>query len=85
MTYAARPSEFVPCFGDTPATRRAAAGRVAATRASLLRRIFDAIFDSRLQHAEREVVRYLERTGGRLTDDIERRITDRFVTGGWRD
>ena len=79
MTYAARPSEFVPCLGE-----HAAGGRVAANRPGILRRLLDAVYLSRQKQAEREVVRYLEGTGGRLTDDIELRITDRLVTGQWR-
>jgi len=39
--------------------------------------------DSRRRHAEREVVRFLGRTGGRLTDDIERQITERLWTSDW--
>jgi hypothetical protein len=80
MTYAARPSEFVPCYG---APRDA--GRTSVPPGpGLLRRLLDAVFESRQRQAEREVIGYLERTGGRFTDDIERRITDRFVTGQWR-
>jgi hypothetical protein len=79
MTYAARPSEFVPCLGQ-----HAAGGRVAAKRPGILRRLLEAVYISRQKQAEREVARYFEGTGGRLTDDIEWRITDRFVTGQWR-
>src|ERR1700716_695165 len=62
MTYAARPSEFVPCL-----RQHAAGGRVAAKRPGILRRLLDAVYISRQQQAEREVVRYLEGTGGRPT------------------
>jgi hypothetical protein len=79
MTYAARPSEFVACPGQ-----HAAGGRVAANRPGLLRRLLEAVFISRQRQAEREVIGYLEPTGGRFTDDIERRITERFVAGQWR-
>ena len=79
MTYAARPSEFVPCLGQ-----HAAAGRGAAKRPGILRRLLEAVYISRQKQAEREVVRYLEGTGGRFTDDIDRRITERLVTGQWR-
>ena len=54
-----------------------------ASRRGLLRRFYDAVMDSRRRHAEREVVRFLGRTGGRLTDDIERQITERLWTSGW--
>jgi hypothetical protein len=88
MTYAPRPHEFVPLF-EAPAAlgrRPAALGRrpVAAPRRGLLRRIFGGIFESREEQAERNAARYIARTGGRLTDEIERQITDRIIGGnGW--
>jgi len=39
---------------------------------------------SRQRQAERAVAAYLETTGGRFTDDIERRVTERLITGEWR-
>lgn len=78
MSYIARPNEFIPC-GDSRPVHRAA-----ARRRGLLRRIYDAIYWSRQTQAERVVAAYLESTGGRFTDDIERRITERLVTGEWR-
>jgi hypothetical protein len=80
MTYAARPSEFVPCHENPPADR---AGR-AVRRRGLLRRIYDRVLESRERQAEREIAAYLESTGGRFTDSIERRLTDRLVSGNWR-
>jgi hypothetical protein len=79
MTYAVRPSEFVPCQ-ECPTAERVGAAR----RPGLLRRIFDALLQSRQTQAERMVVAYLEHTGGRFTDDIERRLTDRLMSGDWR-
>jgi len=78
MSYAPRPSEFLHC-------RESQAPR-GAVRAGpgLLRRIFDAIFQSRQKQAERMVAAYLERTGGRFTDAIERQLTDRLISGDWR-
>ena len=78
MTYVARPSEFIPCGETRPADRGV------ARRPGLLRRIFDAVYRSRQTQAEREIVAYLQSTGGRFTDDIERRLTDRLITGKWR-
>lgn len=80
MTYAARPSEFVPCRPTASADLRPTIGR----RRGLLRRIVDALFESREKQAERAVAAYLESTGGRFTDAIERRLTDRLVSGDWR-
>ncbi len=79
MTYAVRPSEFVPCSGSDASDRRG----VDARRPGLLRRIYDAVIDSREKQAERVVIDYLERSGGRFTDDIERRLTQRLVSGEW--
>ena len=76
MTYAAHPREFVACASATPA-------RPVARRRGVLARIFDAVFESRMKHAERDIARYLERTGGRMTDDLERRMTQRLLTGDW--
>ena len=39
-----------------------------------LRRIGDAVLDSRQRQADREITRFLAGSGGRLTDDIERRM-----------
>jgi hypothetical protein len=55
----------------------------AAPRKGLLRRFYEAVMDSRRQHAERDIARLLGRSGGRLTDDIERQITERISTGDW--
>jgi len=53
-----------------------------APRVGLWQRFLNGIFDAN-QQAEVEVARYLEHNGGRFTDDIERRIIERFVTGKW--
>jgi hypothetical protein len=78
MTYAARPHEFANCSGhERPADPPTAA------RLGWLRRIYDAMFESRQKQAERAIAAYLESTGGRFTDSIERRVTERLVTGKW--
>ena len=77
MTCVPRPSEFTGC-------PRREHGRVTAPRPGWLRRVYDAVFDSRQKQAERVVAAYLEHTGGRFTDDIERRLTERLITGEWR-
>jgi hypothetical protein len=80
MTYAARPHEFANCSGH----ERPAHPAVAARRRGWLRRIYDAVFESREKQAERVAAAYLERTGGCFTDDIERRLIERLVSGDWR-
>jgi hypothetical protein len=45
---------------------------------SIWRRLLDAIVEARQNHAEREVRRYLEGTGGKFTDAVEREIEERL-------
>lgn len=87
MTYAPRPHEFVPLF-EAPAALgrqvgRQVGGQVAAPRRGLLRRIFGGVFETREAQAERKAAEYIARTGGRLTDEIEREITDHIIGGSW--
>jgi hypothetical protein len=79
MTYAAHHRDFVPYFGDKASTRR----NVVANKPGRLRRIFDAIFESRQKQADRDIARFLDRSGGCFTDDIEREMTQRLLTSNW--
>jgi hypothetical protein len=45
-----------------------------------LRRLLDAIEQSNMQRAEREIAHYLSGRGGRFTDEAEREIERRFLT-----
>jgi hypothetical protein len=47
-------------------------------RPGLLRRFVDALVASRLQQTEREIARYLDSTGGKFTDTVEREIEERL-------
>jgi hypothetical protein len=78
MTYAVRPHEFANCAGH----ERPAHPPVASRR-GWLRRIYDAMFESRQKQAERAIAAYLGSTGGRFTDSIERRVTERLISGKW--
>ena len=49
-----------------------------ANKTGILRRIFGAIFETRQDQIEREVARFVARSGGRITDDIERQIMQRL-------
>ena len=71
MTYSPRMTDF----------KLAAAP--AAPRRGLLRRIVEAVFESRSRAAERDIARFVGRTGGRFTDDIERQITNRLINSDW--
>jgi hypothetical protein len=48
------------------------------SRPALLRRLLDALVASRLQHTEHKIARYLDSTGGKLTDTVEREIEERL-------
>ena len=48
------------------------------SRRGWLRRLRDAVVEAPQRDAEREAVRYLEQTGGKLTDAVEREIQDRL-------
>jgi hypothetical protein len=48
------------------------------TRPGLLRRLLDELVARRLQHTEHEIARYLETTGGKITDTVEREIEERL-------
>ena len=64
----------------------APAGRTAAAP-GLLRRIYDAIHASRQRQADRDVAAYIQRSGGHLTDNVERELMERVTRsalGEWR-
>ena len=79
MTYAAHHKDLAFYVGDGAPAKHAAV----AKKAGVLRRIFDAIFESRQRQADREIARFLARSGGRLTDDIERQMTQHLMTSNW--
>lgn len=64
--------------------RRTETPAASTARKSLWTRLVDAIFTSREKQAEDEIARYLARSGGTLTDSIEREITVHALTGGRR-
>jgi hypothetical protein len=77
MTYAAHHGEFSHYADHKQAPEHA------ATRAGLLRRVFEAMFESRQRHADREMARFIANSGGSLTDDVERRMMTRLTTSDW--
>lgn len=80
MTYAAHHSHFAHC-----STRKASLKSDAvAKKLGLLWRIFDAIVESRQKSADREIALRLGRAGGRITDNIEREITQSLLTGNFK-
>ena len=60
-------------------SRELAPPKISAPRRSLWRRLFEAMAEARRAQAEREIAIYLERIGGKFTDDAEREIEQRFL------
>ena len=80
MTYAIHRGHFAPYFTHTPSRGSSAVVR----EPGVWRRIFDAIVESRQRSIDREIARQLYRSGGRLTDSIEREIMENVMTGNWK-
>jgi hypothetical protein len=80
MTYATDRGHFAPYFTHTPSPNRNAI----AKKPGLLWRIFDAIVESRQKSVDREIALQLGRSGGRITDNFEREMTQNLMTGNWK-
>jgi hypothetical protein len=52
-------------------------------RQGVLRRLFDAIMDSRQRHVQRDIDRYVATHGCRMTDTLERENSARLLGNGW--
>jgi hypothetical protein len=72
MAYATDHLEFARYYD--PAARKAG-------HRGLLRRAYDALHASRQRQADRDIAAYVERSGGRLSDSIERELMDRVMRG----
>lgn len=77
MAYAAPRAEFQTNMA--PSRQLAPA----APRSGFLRRLFDALVESRQQRAQRDVSAFVARRGYRLTDSVEREINEHLIDGGW--
>ncbi len=75
MAYIATHRDFSPSFGSEPAAK--------AVKPSLLRRLYDRFMEARQREANRALAQHLIRSGGRLTDDIEREMTQHLSRGDW--
>jgi len=75
MAYATDHHGFGGLSGNKASARDAAAGK----KLGLLRRFYEAIIDSRQTRANRDISDFIERSGGRLTDDLERQMMQRFL------
>lgn len=58
---------------------KASAQPDAPTRRGMFRRFLDAVMESRQRQADREIARFLQTRGGKLTDEAEREIERRFL------
>ena len=57
------------------------AGHAGRSKPGIFARLLDAIATSRQRQADREVARFIEMNGGKLTDDLEFRIEQRVLHG----
>ena len=53
----------------------------APARKSFVSRFLAALMETRLHQAEREIARYIDSCGGKFTDEAEREIERRFLSG----
>lgn len=74
MAFIATPRDFAHYGRHSGATSK---------RPNLLRRFYDAVMQARQKQANRELAQFLIRSGGRLTDDIEREMNQRLSRGDW--
>jgi hypothetical protein len=82
MTHTANHENLASCVDYDRPRRNAIVNGV-----STLRRVFGAFLESmhesRLKQTEREIANYVALRGGRITDDLERKITCRLFTSDW--
>jgi hypothetical protein len=79
MSYAAHRKDFGRLVSPAPSEHEPI-----AKKPSILRRIFDAIMDSRQNDVDRQVARFLAARGTKtLTDDLEREVSHRLSTSNW--
>ena len=70
-------SDYFPHHRDVIPVPRSGRTKQHST-SELLKRLLDALVTSQLQQTEHEIGRYLESTGGKLTDTVEREIEERL-------
>ncbi len=79
MSYAAHTRDFGSLVSQ-PSFK----GDGVPNKAGILRRVFDAFMETRQRDVDRQVIRFLAaRSGGSLTDDLEREISHRLSTSNW--
>ena len=78
MTYAVNHNDLVSYVGRNPPKYDAIIKKV-----GILRRIFDAIYESGRRRTDREIANFFARRGGRITDEFERELMHRLLTSNW--
>ena len=79
MAYATDHLEFTRYYDS--------AARQGGHHPGVLRRMADAFMQWRQRKADREIAAYIERSGGHLTDSVERELMERVsrsALGEWR-
>jgi hypothetical protein len=79
MEYATHCGDFVICNDRTTAV----ANGIGSKLARLARRLTDAFADQRQRDVDREVAAILARSGGRITDSMEREIMRKVLASDW--
>lgn len=79
MTHAAHHNEFARYAGDNVASQR----NPVAKRPGILRRVFNAMIESRQRQTNRQIAHYLAQSGGRFSDEVERDLMRRVSTSNW--
>ncbi len=80
MAYTSHSGSFVLC--DDRAAR--VANGIGAKLARLVRRLTDAFAARRQREVDREIGCFLARSGGRITDSMEREIMWKILGSHWR-
>ena len=63
-------------------TAAPSSSRPAAAKPGFLQRAYGRLVAARHRRAEQLIAHYIERQGGRMTDDLERKIANRFTDMG---
>ncbi len=70
-------------FGQCSDREAPVANGVGVKLARLARRLTDALEAQRQREVDREIARYLARSGGRITDGMEREIMQKVLASDW--
>jgi hypothetical protein len=77
MTHRINNAEVRSCAGIESASRQS------GTRGGILQRVLSSISEWDRTQADQEIGRFLTRSGGRFTDDVERQMMQRATLSSW--